>query len=350
MSTGYHQTGGFWLARRAQRLDELKRIAALGRHFGLTPEVGPAVMAAEAVPGLNIGAHAGAMAVPEDANGNSVDLCMAYARVAKAKGVDIQENVQVKRTITKACRMAGVTLADGSVIDADQVAICAGAWSRPLVATAGLMLPLQAIEHIYVVTEPIAELPDPFPVLRDMDRGIYIKGDAGQLVIDGFEPDAKCWDAFGPEGDRPFLDLAEDWEQFTPFMQAALDLMPILADTGIQYFMNGPESFTHDTRPLIGAAPNTDGLFVAAGLNSVGIMPSAGIGRALAHWMTHGAPRWMRWQWIRAAMVHRQIAIFAWPRRLSVLGCNLGCIARAKSARRAWVTSVTVPRVRRRPG
>ena len=37
MSTGYRRTGGYWLARRPERMDELHRIAALGRHFGLTP-------------------------------------------------------------------------------------------------------------------------------------------------------------------------------------------------------------------------------------------------------------------------------------------------------------------------
>ena len=79
-------------------------------------------------------------------------------------------------------------------------------------------------------------------------------------------------------------------------MEAALDLMPMLAETGIQHFMNGPESFTHDTRPLVGAAPGVDGLFVAAGLNSVGIMSSAGIGRALADWMVDRRPPMDMWE------------------------------------------------------
>lgn len=296
MHTGYRRTGGYWLARRPERLDELERIAALGRHFGLSPEVGTAELAARAVPGLQVGNHAGCMVVPEDANVNPVDLCMAYARAAKARGVTIREGAQVARLLTDGARVTGVALADGEEIAADQVALCAGAWSKPLAATAGLALPLQAVEHMYVVTEPIPKLPDPMPVLRDMDTGIYIKGDAGKLVIGGFEPDAKCWDAFGPEGDRPFLELPEDWEQFTPFMEAALELMPVLEETGIQHFMNGPESFTHDTRPLVGEAPGCDGLFVAAGLNSVGIMSSAGIGRAMADWMVDGTPPMDMWE------------------------------------------------------
>ncbi len=182
------------------------------------------------------------------------------------------------------------------MIEADAVILCAGAWSRELASTVGVALPLQAVEHMYVVTQPIPDLPDPFPVLRDLDRGIYIKGDAGKLVIGGFEPSAKCWDPYGPEGDRAFLEMAEDWDQFAPFMEAALDLMPGLADTGIQHFMNGPESFTADTRPLIGETPEVDGLFVAAGMNSVGIMSSAGVGRALADWVADGPTDMDMWE------------------------------------------------------
>ncbi|MEM7067906.1 MAG: FAD-dependent oxidoreductase [Pseudomonadota bacterium] len=297
MHTGYKVTGGYWLARRPERMDELNRIAALGKHFGLTPKIlNPDELAAE-TPFLDVSNHAGAMSVAEDANVNPVDLCMAYARAAKNLGVTIKEGVAVAEICSNDARVAGVKLLDGAIMEADNVVTCAGAWSKPLAASAGLELPLQAVEHMYVVTEPIEGLPDPFPVLRDLETGIYIKGDAGgKLVIGGFEPDAKCWDAFGPEGDRAFLEMPEDWDQFTPFMEAALELMPALETAGIQRFMNGPESFTADTKPLIGEAPHTDGLFVAAGMNSVGIMSSAGIGRVLADWIADGIPPMDLWE------------------------------------------------------
>ena len=69
-------------------------------------------------------------------------------------------------------------------------------------------------------------------------------------------------------------------------MQAGLNIMPSLHTTGIQRFMNGPESFTADTKPLVGLAPAVNNLFVAAGMNSVGVMSSAGIGKVLADWIT----------------------------------------------------------------
>ncbi|MCG7521392.1 FAD-dependent oxidoreductase [Ruegeria sp. Ofav3-42] len=294
LSTGYRQTGGYWLARDEARMDELHRIASLGRHFGLTPSI----LGREEVeiPGLNLDGILGALRVEEDANVNPVDLCMAYAKVARAKGAEIRENVQVAGLLVENGSIKGVRLADGSEMLADQVALCAGAWSKKLADEAGVALPLQAVEHMYVVTEPMADLPSPYPVLRDLDRGVYVKGDAGKLVFGGFEPNAKVWDAFGPEGDRPFLELPEDWDQFMPFMEAALALVPGLETAGIQHFMNGPESFTADTKPLIGQTPNVNGLYVAAGMNSVGVMSSAGVGRVLADWMVDGEPPMDLWE------------------------------------------------------
>ncbi len=294
LSTGYRQTGGYWLAREDARMDELRRVAALGAHLGLTPSVvGPDQVS---MPGLDLNGIVGALRVEEDANANPFDLCMAYAKVARAKGVEMQEDVQVASLLIENGTAKGVRLANRTEMLADQVALCAGAWSKKLADEAGVALPLQAVEHMYVVTEPMANLPNPCPVLRDLDRGIYVKGDAGKLVIGGFEPDAKVWDAFGPEGDRPFLELPEDWDQFMPFMEAALALVPALESAGIHHFMNGPESFTVDTKPLIGQTPEVDGLYVAAGMNSVGFMSSAGIGRFLADWMVENAPPMDLWE------------------------------------------------------
>ncbi len=294
MATGYRRTGGYWLAREAARMDELRRIADLGVTQGLKPRI----LAPEdlQVPGIAIEGLVGALQVPEDASVNPVDLCMAYARGARQAGATIREQTAVASLNVEAGRITGIALADGSAISADRVVLCAGAWSRELAAKAGVALALQPVEHMYVVTEPMPDLPTPFPVLRDLDRGIYVKGDAGRLVIGGFEPDAKCWDPSGPGGDSAFLELAEDWDQFAPFMEAALSLIPGLAETGIQHFMNGPESFTSDTRPLVGEAPGVDGLFVAAGMNSVGVMSSAGIGRALADWIADGHPPFDMWE------------------------------------------------------
>jgi 4-methylaminobutanoate oxidase (formaldehyde-forming) len=286
--TGYRRTGGLWLARNEDRMVELRRISAMGEMAGLDARMITAKEAGEQAGNIRHDDLCGALWVSEDGQANPVDICMAYAKGAKARGVRIREGARVEGFEIAKGRVAGVRLAGGEVISCNKVVLAAGAWSRDLAASVGVPVPLQAVEHMYVVTEPIADLRRPYPIVRDLDGGIYIKEDAGRLVIGGFELNAKPWDPAGPDGDRPFLELPEDWEQFEPFMQAGLHRIPKLADVGIQHFMNGPESFTPDTRQMMGESPFLPGFFVAAGFNSIGMMSSAGVGKALAQWIVAG--------------------------------------------------------------
>ena len=293
--TGYRRTGGYWLARDKNRHDELYRIAAVGRHVGLHPAMIDNKTLSDALPCLNVEGISLAMAVPEDGSVNPVDLCMAYAKAAKHMGVEIVENARVQKLNKAGSRITGVVLENGETINAGVTVLAAGAWSKPLADSVGVKLPLQPVEHMYIVTEPRDEFRD-FPVLRDLDRNFYVKGDAGKLLIGVFEPDATCWDAFGPQGDIPFLEMAENWDWFTPYMESALALIPSLSEAGIQFYMNGPESFTVDTKPLMGPAPDKDGLYIAAGMNSLGIMSSAGVGKTLSEWIVDGAPEEDAWE------------------------------------------------------
>jgi 4-methylaminobutanoate oxidase (formaldehyde-forming) len=289
-SPGYRRTGGLWLARCSERMMELKRVAQIGQVCGLTAVMIEPGEIAERVAGMSVEGIEGALWVAEDGQANPIDLCAAYAKRARMAGLRIRENVSCSGIVTKGSCIAGVRLASGAVIACETVVNCAGAWARRLGATAGVPVPLQAVAHMYVVTEPMSTLPEPFPIVRDLDGGIYLKGDTGKLVLGGFEPNAKLFDADGPAGERPFLELPDDWDQFEPFMAAGLRLFPELSNTGIRRFINGPESFTPDTRPLLGESPYLRGFYVAAGFNSTGMMSSAGAGRAIAEWIVDGEP------------------------------------------------------------
>ena len=61
-------------------------------------------------------------------------------------------------------------------------------------------------------------------------------------------------------------------------------------DSGIKKFFCGPESFTPDLAPIVGESPELKNYFVAAGLNSIGILSAGGLGRILAHWILKGSP------------------------------------------------------------
>ena len=176
---------------------------------------------------------------------------------------------------------------DRGEISADIVVLCAGMWSRQLARSAGVNVPLHAAEHFYVVTEPVPGLDDHhLPTLRDLDGCLYCRGETGgKLLVGFFEPVAKPWGMDGiPEG-FAFRSLAEDWKHLEPQLEAMLHRVPALENVGIQLFFNGPESFTPDDRYLVGEAPETDGLFVAAGFNSIGIQSAGGVGKLLSDWI-----------------------------------------------------------------
>ena len=64
----------------------------------------------------------------------------------------------------------------------------------------------------------------------------------------------------------------------------------ISIDAGVRKFFCGPESFTPDLQPCVGEAPELKNYFVAAGLNSIGILTGGGLGRVMAHWIINGRP------------------------------------------------------------
>lgn len=64
--------------------------------------------------------------------------------------------------------------------------------------------------------------------------------------------------------------------------------VPSALNVGVKSFFCGPESFTPDNAPIVGEAPEIRNYFVAAGLNSVGILTGGGIGKIVAQWIRDG--------------------------------------------------------------
>ena len=288
-ATGFKQNGSISVAKTMARFEELKRGASMGKTFGLEIDVLTREAIKERWPLLEVGDLVGGIFIRKDGQTNPIDTTQAFARGARMGGAKIFEHTRVTAIRTDQGRAAGVET-DSGYIAADTVVICAGMWSRELGRATGVSIPLHAAEHFYIVTEPIAKLPGNLPVLRVYDECAYYKEDAGKLLVGCFEPVAKPWGMQGIPEDFCFDSLPEDMEQFEPILDAAVKRVPALADTGIQLFFNGPESFTPDDRYYIGETPELRDLFVATGFNSVGIAASGGVGKVVAEWILNRRP------------------------------------------------------------
>ncbi len=292
--TGFLQRGSIMLASSDGRWDELRRAHSTAKCFGLDTELLDAAAIQARWPLMDPDGVRGGLWLPGDGQINPADLTQALARGARQLGVTIREHTPVTGIRRAGSRAAGVDTANGP-IEAEFVVNCTGMWSRQLGHTAGVDLPLHAAEHFYVVTEGLPEPPGPLPVLRDPDHAIYIKEDAGKLLIGMFEPVAKPWASDGVPADCSFEQLPADWDHIAPQLEAAMTRVPAVGEAGIQLFFNGPESFTPDDRYLLGEVPELPGLFVACGFNSVGVQSAGGAGRVLADWIVHGHPPMDLW-------------------------------------------------------
>src|SRR5262249_7197759 len=184
-------------------------------------------------------------------------------------------------------RAVGVTTGEGEIA-CEVVVNCAGQWAREVGRLAGVSVPLQSVQHQYLVTEPIAGVPRDLPTLRDPDRLIYFKEEVGGLVMGGYEPNPIPWALQGiPEGFH-FALLDSNQDHFEPLMAEALARVPALETAGIKRFINGPESFTPDGNFILGEAPEVSRFYVGAGFNAFGIASAGGAGRALAEWISGG--------------------------------------------------------------
>ena len=288
-ATGFAPIGFIEVASDKDRLEEYRRVAAFNRYCGLDVHELSAAEVGRLFPPARVDDIEAGFYVKEDGRVNPVDVTMALAKGARQRSVRILEGVAALGVTQHRGRVTGVRTAQGSV-QCEYVVNCAGMWARQFGALAGVCIPNQAAEHYYLVTEAIRDLPAAMPVLEDPGCYGYYRQEGAGLMVGLFEPVCAPWRVEGIPEDFSFGELPPDWERMLPFLERAMSRVPVTAEVGMKKLFCGPESFTPDLGPIVGEAPELRGYFVAAGLNSIGILSGGGLGRVLAHWIIHGVP------------------------------------------------------------
>ncbi len=288
-ATGFKPVGFIEVASDADRLEEYRRVSAFNRHCGIDVQEISAQDIARLFPLARTDDLLAGFYVPQDGRVNPIDVTRALARGARMQGATIIEGCPVTAISQHNGRVTGVVTPYGA-IEAEYVINCAGAWGREVGALAGVSVPLQAAEHYYLITEPIAEVSQSWPVLEDPASYGYYREEGGGLMVGLFEPVCAPWRIEGMPAGFAFGEIAPDWERMGGYIETAMRRVPITMETGVRKLFCGPESFTPDLRPILGEAPELTNFFVAAGLNSIGILTGGGVGRAMAHWILTGHP------------------------------------------------------------
>jgi glycine cleavage system aminomethyltransferase T/glycine/D-amino acid oxidase-like deaminating enzyme len=290
LSTGFRTCGYLQLAITERRDEAYRRETAYMRSVGMTKEVLSPAEVAEMVPLIRTDDVIHGFWTPDEGRANPVDVTMSLAKGARQRGVRIFEDIEVTGFVLDGGRVVGVRTESGDV-ECEKVVLAAGLWGRELAAKAGVTVPLQAAEHYYLLTEPIEGVTaESVPVIEEPESYGYYREEGGGLLVGMFEPVGAAWSLDGTPRDSAFAVLPPDWDRLAPFLEVAMRRFPALEDAGIRTLFCGPESFTDDLSPMLGESPEVDNLYLACGLNSVGILSGGGLGKVMAQWLIEGHP------------------------------------------------------------
>jgi heterotetrameric sarcosine oxidase gamma subunit len=289
-ATGYKQNGTINLALTDVRLEQLRRSHDHAQRMNIESHLLSVDQLKELWPWIDYDQVRGGFHVPSNGQVNPMDVTQALAKGAKQLGAQIFENTKAIRMVSQNDRITAVET-DQGVIATGQVLLAGGMWTKDFAKAHGVTAPLQAAEHVYIVTEPVPELPRDLPCMVIGEERSYWKEDAGKFLIGAFEAEAKPWGTKGIPESFEFDELPFDVDHMAPTLEVLFARMPKLNDLGIKTFFCGPESFTPDGRPYLGPAPELQGLFIAAGMNSNGILNSGGVGLTMAEWIVDGLPK-----------------------------------------------------------
>ena len=289
LSTGLKQNGAITIASTKERLQELLRQATAAQLFDVNVEVLDKKKVKDLYPVIYDEDIFGGVYMPEDGQADPVGVTNVMAKAARTEGVKIFEKTPVEKILIKDGKVTGVQTQFGK-IDCEYVALATGMWLRQIGEDIDVSIPLYPNEHFYIITEPMKDLPKNLPVLRDYNNCLYLKEDAGKMLVGIFEPGAK--NAFKDKGRVPndfsFGEFPDDFDHFEPYLEKSFHRLPMLENAGIRKFFSGPESFTPDTQYLLGETAEVKNLFTCCGFNSIGIASSGGAGRVTAEWMING--------------------------------------------------------------
>ncbi len=318
MAFDWKKVGSLRLAATRERLLEARRLATMARGFDLEMQIITPAQAKELFPYIETRGLEGAAFIPSDGHVDPAGLCQAIASGARQHGALIRQGVEVVDFEINNGRITRVVTTGGDY-KAQWVVLAAGMWSRELAAKLGVVAPACALEHQYIVTEP---LPAPhrvteLPTLRDPERLVYYKPDAGgRLVIGGYEENT-C--AFGDGGiPDTFVQqlLPDNLERFAPLAELAGEVTPIVNEVGVRQVINGPIPYSADGDFVMGWAPELKNLMVSTGF-LYGIAAAGGAGEMIAEWILEGRPGLDLWPLdIRRFAPHHGTRAFMYPRAI----------------------------------
>ena len=291
-SVTWHGCGSFRLAYSEDEMDWLRHTLSVGRTLGFNIELVGPDRVAELHPFYNLEGVIGALHTPDDGHVDPSGITQALATGARQLGA----------RIIRRCRATDIKQLDSGEwkvfteqgdITCEHVVNAGGTYARQMGEWSGLTLPMTSMTHHYLVTDAVPAFQDldtELPVVRD-DAKVsgYIRMEQKSGLIGIYEkanPNAVWIDHCPWEAENELFEA--DYDRIMPWLENAMERMPVLAELGIKREVHGAISHPPDGNPLIGPVAGAKNYWCCCG-TQIGIGWGPGLTRELARWMVHGA-------------------------------------------------------------
>jgi len=290
----YRHTGAFWPAHTRDRMDLFQHLVGVSRSAGfelamLTPSemesMHPFYLAGDSVIG---GIHD-----PYEGDIDPSQLTQALARYARAAGAEINRFNAVRK-ITRNTNREWLVGTDQGDIKCEAIVNASGFYGAKVAALIGQQIPVATLEHQYLVTETIEALEQNsslFPLVRDPDIRFYLRREGASFLFGSYGHPGRLAFKEGIPDQFAHALFDDSVDDIVDLIEQAMEHIPLLAETSIQRFVNGPIGYSPDGLPLCGPAYGVDNFYHACGIQ-ISITHSAAVGKAITEWITEGGTEW----------------------------------------------------------
>ncbi len=290
-SVGLNITGGFYLASTPEWYDYLKRERSKARYMGLNQEFISPKEVAERHPLIDPKHYHAALWDDQDGDLDPSGATYAFAKAAKVHGAQYFTHTPVTGTTQRADGSWDVITPAG-VINAEMIVNCGGLWAREVGHMQGINLPVQPMEHHYLITEEIPGISDRetrLPAGIDYEANIYFRQERNGMLLGTYEPRGTAWKVEGTPWDFGHELLPHDLDRIAERLEMSFERIPAIGEAGIKDIINGPFTFGPDGNPMIGPVPGMKNYWCAIGVMA-GFCQGGGVGLTMAEWMMDGEP------------------------------------------------------------
>ncbi|MEI9401310.1 FAD-dependent oxidoreductase [Mesorhizobium argentiipisi] len=299
-SCSLHLTGGVMMADTPERMDFLRLAHAKGRYLGMDTELITPSEAKAMFPLMDETNFVGAMWDPVEGHLDPSGTTIAYSKAAKKLGAEIVLRNRVVDLTQQPDGTWNVGTEQGTV-HAEHVVNCGGLWAREIGRMVGVELPVLAMEHMYLLTEPMPEVEEfnkstgrEMIGVLDFKGEIYTRQERNGVLLGTYEKACKPWSPVNTPWDFGHELLQPDIDRIAPSLEIGFKHFPGIEKAGIKQIINGPFTFALDGNPLVGPVQGLTNFWCACAVMA-GFSQGGGVGLALSNWMVHGDPGFDVW-------------------------------------------------------